>query len=157
MTAPTGKDLRDLLPEENIPLPQLLKGQGFELRPSSVKVFKPTGAPTYFYDVMTDDKTRVGVANLIVETDTSQVSEVGHVCARLLEEQHSAELLKQIAELLISHGHQCGLTNVRIVVPEQSETSVQVCGSINTICKYGYLERNSDKFAWFEYLSNEVT
>lgn len=154
MTAPRGNELRDLLADDVISPPKLLNGQGFQLRPSSVKVYKPTGAPAYFYDVMTDSNTRVGIANLILEKDSQQVSEIGHVCARLLEDQHSDELLKQVAELLISHGHECGLTEIRIVVPEQSEKSVNVCESISKICNKEYLERNGEKFVWFEYSAN---
>ena len=156
MTAPKGKDLRNLLPEDSISMPQVLNGHGFVLQPSSVKIFKPTGAPAYFYDVMTDDSTRIGVANLIVETDPQQVSEMGHVCARLLEKQHNAELLKQVAELLISHGSQLGLSKIRIVVPEHSKDSVQVCEAIDAMCERKYLERDGEKFAWFEYSTNSA-
>lgn len=156
MTAPKGKDLRNLLPEDHISMPQVLNGDGFVLQPSSVKVFKPTGAPAYFYDVITDDSARIGIANLIVETDPQQVSQIGHVCARLSENQHNAELLKQIAELLITHGSQHGLSKIRIVVPEHSKDSVQVCEAISTMCEREYLERDGEKFAWFEYSTNAV-
>ena len=154
MTAPKGNELRDLLPEDAISTPKLLNGQGFQLRPSRVKVYKPTGAPAYFYDVVTDSNTRVGIANLILEKDSQQVSEIGHVCARLSEDQDSMELLKQVAELLISHGHECGLTEIRVVVPEQSEKSVKVCESISKICNKAYLDRNGERFVWFEYSAN---
>ncbi|MFM0172556.1 hypothetical protein [Paraburkholderia sediminicola] len=154
MTAPKGNELRDLLPEDAFSTPKLLNGQGFQLRPTRVKVYKPTGAPVYFYDVVTDDNTRVGIANLILEKDSQQVSELGHVCARLSEDQDSVELLKQVGELLISHGHECGLTEIRIVVPEQSEKSVQACASIGKICNKAYLDRNGEKFVWFGYSAN---
>ncbi|MGE8364484.1 MULTISPECIES: hypothetical protein [unclassified Cupriavidus] len=154
MTAPAGNELRDLLADDAIPTPKLLNGQGFQLRPSRVKVYKPSGAPVYFYDVMTDSNTRVGIANLILEKDSQQVSEIGHVCARLLEDQYSTELLKQVAELLISHGHECGLTEICIVVPEQSEESVNVCESIGKICNKANLDRDGEKFVWFEYSAN---
>ena len=154
MTAPKGNELRDLLADDVISSPKVLNGRGFQLRPSRVKVYKPTGAPAYFYDVVTDDDTRVGIANLILEKDSQQVSDIGHVCARLSEEQHSTELLKQVAELLISHGHECGLTEIRVVVPEQSEDSVKVCESIGKICDKAYLDRDGEKFVWFEYSAN---
>ncbi len=154
MTAPRGNELRDPLADDVISPPKLLNGQGFQLRPSSVKVYKPTGAPAYFYDVVTDDNIRVGIANLILENDSQNIYEIGHVCARLLEDQNSDELLKQVAELLISHGHECGLTEVRVVVPEQSDQSVNVCESISKICNKDYFERNGEKFVWFEYSPN---
>lgn len=83
MTVVRGTDLRDQLPGEAIAAPQILNGQGFTLRPRTVKVFKPTGAPVYLYDVMTDDPERVGIASLVLEPDTQQLLDVGHACANL--------------------------------------------------------------------------
>jgi len=153
MTAPKGNELRDVLPEDNIPPPKMLSGEGFEIRPSRVKVYKPTGAPAYFYDVFTDDNTRVGIASLILEQDPQQVSEIGHVCARLSEEHDNPELLKQVGELLISHGHQCGLSDIHIVVPEQSESAVTACESIGNTCNKAYFDRSGEKFVRFGYLA----
>ncbi|WP_143136736.1 hypothetical protein [Burkholderia ubonensis] len=154
MTAPRGNELRDLLADETILTPKPLNGQGFQLLPSHVKAYKPTGAPVYFYDVVTDNNTRIGIANLILENDSQQVSEIGHVCARLLEDRHSIELLKQVGELLISHGQECGLTEIHIVVPEQSDKSVKACESISKIRKMMNFDRNGEKFVRFEYSVN---
>jgi hypothetical protein len=154
MTAPRGNELRDLLADEAFLTPKPLNGQGFQLLPSHVKVYKATGAPVYFYDVVTDTNGRIGIANLILEKDSQQVSEIGHVCARLLEDQHSMELLKQVGELLISHGHECGLIEIHIVVPEQSGESVKACESISKILEKANFDRNGEKFVRFEYSVN---
>lgn len=154
MTAPLASVLRDLIDEDAVLTPELLNGQGFQLRPSRVKIYKPTGAPVYFYDVMTDGNARIGIASLILEKDSQQVSEIGHVCARLLEDQHSVELLRQVAELLISHGRERGLTEVSIVVPEQSEGSVKGCESLSKISNRENFDRNGEKFIRFEYSIN---
>ncbi|WP_321965256.1 hypothetical protein [Paraburkholderia sp. J7] len=153
MTAPKGNELRDAVPADNILPPKILSGEGFEIHPSRVKVYKPTGAPAYFYDVFTDDNTRVGIASLILEQDPQEVSEIGHVCARLSEEHDNPELLKQVGELLISHGHQCGLSDIHIVVPEQSECAVTACESIGNTCSKAYFDRNGEKFIRFQYLT----
>ena len=103
---------------------------------------------------MTDNNVRIGIANLVLEKDAQQVSEIGHVCASLLEDQSSIELLKRVAELLISYGHECGITEIRIVVPEQSEQSIKACESISNICNMARLDRNGEKFVRFEYSIN---
>jgi hypothetical protein len=151
MTVVRGNDLRDLSPDESFSMPQILNGQGFELHPRSVKVFKPTGAPVYFYDVITDSPERVGIASLVLETDTSQVADVGHVCANLSESQPDTELLSRIAQRLISHGLENGLQTVRVVVPAQDEKSIQACVAQSNMCAQESLESDGKQFAWFEY------
>lgn len=150
MTSPIGADLRNPLPTESFPPAAPLAIDGVVLAPSAVKVFKPSGAPACFYDVVRDE-TRIGIANLILEPDSEKVSEVGHVCVRLLDSHADSDLLQQIAERLISHAHEQGLTDVCIVVPETSQESLQVCGSIPDLCKRNDLVLNGGRLVRFHY------
>ncbi|MHC8294357.1 hypothetical protein [Pseudomonas sp. LB3P58] len=151
MTVVKGNDLRELSADDVYSEPQVLNGLGFELHPQSVKIFKPTGAPVYFYDVFTDGPDRVGIASLVLEMDALQVADVGHACANLSESQTDPDLLSRIADRLISHGLESGLRTVRVVVPAGDEKSIQACLAQGNICAQECLESDGKQFVWFDY------
>lgn len=155
MTILKGSDLRDVLPHESFTEPEVLQGQGFTLQPRDMKVFKPTNAPVYLYDVHADGAGRVGIASLVLEADTSQVAGYGHACANLLESHPDPDLLQKVGDLLVSYGIQQGLPTVRIVVPEDDHKSIQACESLQNVCRQEELERDGQRFAWFEYSASE--
>jgi hypothetical protein len=43
----------------------------------------PTGAPAFFFDVVSDAGKKIGIANVIIETDPIRVASVGNLCAIL--------------------------------------------------------------------------
>ncbi|WP_166360326.1 hypothetical protein [Pseudomonas akapageensis] len=151
MTSPRGADLRDQLPGEIIAEPQILNGQGFTLQPQRVKVFKPTGAPVYFYDIMTDSPERVGIASLVLEPDSQQVVDVGHACANLAESQTEPGLLARVAEVLITHGYEQGLPSVRVVVPAEDAKAIEACEAQIGLCHREDNEYDGKQFACFHY------
>lgn len=152
MTKVRGTDLRDQLPGEDIATPQILYGQGFTLQPHTVKVYKPTGAPVYLYDVLTDDSPeRVGIASLVLEPDAREVVDVGHACANLAEGQTEPGLLARVAELLINHGYEQGLPSVRVVVPSDDAKSIDACEAQTGLCRREDNEYDGKQFACFDY------
>lgn len=151
MTKLKGTDLRDPQPGEEIAPPQTLQGQGFTLQPREVKVFKPTGAPVYLYDIMTDATKRVGIASLALEPDFQQVEDVGHACANLAEDCTDPHLLTKVAELLIAHGYEQGLPSVRVVVPADYAQAVAACEAQDRLCHREVNEYDGKPFACFDY------
>lgn len=151
MTKVRGTDLRDPIPGEDITTPQILNGQGFTLQPRTVKVFKPTGAPVYLYDIMADAPERIGIASLELEPDSQQVIDVGHACANLAEDQTEPGLLARVAELLITHGYEQGLPSVRVVVPSEDAKSIEACKAQVGRCHREDSVYEGKHFACFEY------
>ncbi|NUT78105.1 hypothetical protein HNO86_23980 [Pseudomonas sp. C1C7] len=151
MTVVRGTDLREKLADEDIAPPQILNGDGFTLQPRAVKVFKPTGAPVYLYDVLTDGPERVGIASLVLEPDSAQVADVGHACANLAEDQTDPGLLARIAEKLIAHGYEQGLPSVRVVVPSEDAKSIKACEAQPGTCRRQDNDYSGKQFACFDY------
>lgn len=151
MTVVRGNDLRDVEPGESVEMPDALSGQGFELQPRTVKVFKPTGAPVYFYDVITDGPERVGIASLVLEKDPGQVADCGHACANLSEGQTDPDLLSRVATRLIAHGFEKGLPKVRVVVPAQDEKSKHACTAQTNMCAQDCFECDGKEFVGYDY------
>ena len=127
MCMPERMFLREPLPEERQELPPELSGNGFRLIAHSQKIYLPTGAPAFFFDVLSDAGDKVGIANVIVEPDRTSVASVGNLCAMLSEECLNVELLSKVADTLIGYSFDAGLPEVLIVVPVAHAPSTEAC------------------------------
>jgi len=125
--------LRDPALEEKIDLPPRMVGEGFQIAARSQKTYIATGAPVVFFDVLSDDGDRIGIANAILEPRADAVAGVGHVCVTLSEEHASAELLTQIADVLVDYAFDSGLPEVMIVVPGSHSDSVEACCRLDPV------------------------
>ncbi|SEK10355.1 MULTISPECIES: hypothetical protein [unclassified Variovorax] len=127
MTSPARSLLRAAALEEEIDLPARMVGEGFQIAARSQKIYIATGAHVVFFEVFSDDGERIGIANAILEPRAEAVSGIGHVCVTLSEQRSNAELLAQIADVLVDYAVEAGLTEVMIVVPASHADSVEAC------------------------------
>lgn len=133
MTSPARSLLRAPAPEEEIGLPARMVGEGFQIAARSQKTFVATGAPVVFFDVLSDDGERIGMANAILEPHAAAVAGIGHVCVTLSEAHASAELLTQVADVLVDYAFDSGVPEVMIVVPQSHADSVEACCRLDPV------------------------
>jgi len=133
MTSPARSLLRAPAPQEEIGLPARMVGEGFQIAARSQKTFVATGAPVVFFDVLSDDGERIGMANAILEPHAAAVAGIGHVCVTLSEAHASAELLTQVADVLVDYAFDSGVPEVMIVVPQSHADSVEACCRLDPV------------------------
>lgn len=133
MTSPARSLLRTPKPEEEIGLPASMVGEGFQIAARSQKTYVATGAPVVFFDVLSEDGQRIGMAHAILESRADAVAGIGHVCVTLSEEHASVELLTQIADVLVDYAFEAGLPEVMIVVPQSHADSVEACCRLDPV------------------------
>ncbi|MBT2336420.1 hypothetical protein J7E49_21220 [Variovorax paradoxus] len=133
MTSPARSLLRTPAPEEQIDLPARMVGEGFQIAARSQKTYVATGAPVVFFDIVSDDGNRIGIANAILEPRADAVAGIGHVCVTLSEEHASVELLTQIADVLVDYALESGLSEVMIVVPGSHSDAVEACCRLDPV------------------------
>ena len=133
MTSPARSLLRAPAPGEEIVLPDRMVGEGFQIAARSQKTYAATGAPVVFFDVLSEDDERIGIANAILEPRSDAVAGIGHVCVTLSEAHASAELLTQVADVLVDYTLQSGVPEVMIVVPQSHADSVEACCRLDPV------------------------
>lgn len=127
MCTPGAWALRPPSQDEEQALPENLIGDGFNIIAQYQRIYKPSNAPAFFFDVLADDGERIGIANLIMEPDKTKVAAVGHLCATLSEKHSDATLLYKVARLLRDYQFEVGYPEVLIVIPTAHIPSVEAC------------------------------
>lgn len=133
MTSPARSLLRTPAPGKEIDLPARMVGEGFQIAARSQKTYVATGAPVVFFDVLSDNGERIGIANAILEPRSEAVAGIGHVCVTLSEAHASVELLTQVADVLVDYALDSGLREVMIVVPQSHADSVEACCRLDPV------------------------
>jgi hypothetical protein len=130
MTRAAGYELRDLISNEIIALPPTIPGEGFTLVPHAQKIYTPSGAPVILFNVVSDSHGRIGIANLILESDATKVRHVGHIGVSFAQEHLDVELLTRVGRALLSQAFTSGISTARIVVSASDHISVQACRNL---------------------------
>jgi len=135
MTKVLGTDIRDPEGDEPYVRPEKLAIKDYMLSPTGIKIFKPSGAPVHFFEILSPDGTKIGRASAILEPDTEKVKHVGQVCVTVAESHSSAQLMAEVGLCLARHCKEHGVSTIRFVVPKKAAAAVDACkiaGAIET-------------------------
>lgn len=143
MSSPAERLLRFTNASDILEQIEPIRSDGFSLVHTASKIYEPSQAPMYIFDIEDPSGNTIGKIHTILEKDVEKVRECGQICGYMLKDKKDPALLARAAIELESFSAERGVTELRYVIPEDCQESLdalKVAGrkpSTETLCCNG--------------------